>query len=81
MLRWCGSADGKPTIAGFLGLALRYLIGPFLTSSTSLGLAVGIGTLLALADLWAGSQLWPNAFAQLPRRWPSAALFCLPLIL
>ena len=69
------------TIAGFFGLALRYLIGPFLTSSTSLGLAVGIGILLALADLWAGSQLWPNPFAQLPRRWPSAVLFGLPLIL
>ena len=69
------------TIAGFFGLALRYLIGPFMTSWISLGLAVGIGTVLALADLWAGSQLWPNPFAQLPRRWPSAVLFGLPLIL
>ena len=36
------------TIAGFFGLALRYLIGPFMTSWISLGLAVGIGTVLAL---------------------------------
>ena len=40
-----------------------------------------LGIELALADLWAGAQLWPNAFAQLPRRWPSAVLFGLPLIL
>jgi hypothetical protein len=51
------------------------------TSWISLGLAVAIGTVLALADLWADSQLWPNAFAQLPRRWPAAVLFGLPLIL
>jgi hypothetical protein len=68
------------TIAGCFGLALRYLIGPFMTSWISLGLAVGIGTALALADLWAGPRLWPNPFSQLPRRWPSAVLFGLPLL-
>jgi hypothetical protein len=68
------------TAGGLTGIALRYLIGPFLASPIALGLAVVIGIILAIANGVGGYWPWGIRVSRIPRKWTAAALFCVPLI-